>query len=479
MFKQIFKFLVFIWFLITKIYIKIKTKIEFFLREKVLTKKIIFTLWLLSIFVICTTITLPGIKINQRNLDPNSFLGIIDIVGGGGLSNFSIVALGIGPFITASLIMMIAQTKLFPPVHQLANSGPLGRKKINIITRLLTIFIAIIQAIVLVRTVIDNPQFNFLVLEDTSFGYKYIAIPLILIGGSLFSLFLGEQITEKGVGNGTSLIIFSGIATRLQSTFRAAFNHYLGDTSSGLVGNVILFSIYIISFLVLIFIIGIFHLAERKIPIQQTGAGMTKNVKDISYLPIKINPAGVMPVIFALIILSFPTLISNLLNPNTSAVRNWIENNLKVTDPIGFSIFIVLVFLLAIGMGLQQSRVDKIAEDFSKNSTFIPGVRPGEQTEDYLISVVLRLSFFSAIFLIVLGSIQPILIFIGLPPQISISGTSLIILVTTALETISQIKARRESEKITKKRKLMTKVIDQKINNKKNNKTEQGTFSLW
>ncbi|VEU59745.1 preprotein translocase subunit SecY [Mesomycoplasma neurolyticum] len=478
MFKQIFKLLALIWFVITKLYIKTKAKIEIFLREKILTKKIIFTLWLLSIFVISTTITLPGIKLKQNSLDPNSFLGVIDIVGGGGLSNFSIMALGIGPFITASLIMMIAQTKLFPPVHRLSNSGPLGRKKINIITRILTIFIAIIQSIVLIKTVVDRQENNFIIIEDNSIGFKYVALPLVLIGGSLFALFLGEQITEKGVGNGTSLLIFSGIASRLQSTFRHAFNYFLGNgKDAATISNTIVFILYIVAFLVLIFIIARFHLAERKIPIQQTGAGMTRNVKDISYLPIKINPAGIMPVIFALILLSLPTLFSNLLDPYTSPTRNWIEKNLRITNPIGFSIFIVLVFLLSIGMGLQQSRVDKIAEDFSKNSTFIPGVRPGEQTEDYLISVVLRLSFFSAIFLIVLASLQPILHFIGIPISVTFSGTSLIILVTTALETISQIKARRQSEMISKKRKQMAKQINSKHNKHSNKKKD--TFLLW
>ncbi|WGI36569.1 preprotein translocase subunit SecY [Mesomycoplasma lagogenitalium] len=458
---------------VSRAYLNIKHKIQTFSREKVLTKKILFTIGILSIFVIAGTITMPGVGLNKNaTIDANSFLGIINIVGGGGLSNFSIVALGIGPFITSSLIMMVAQTKLFPPIHRLSQSGPLGRRKINIITRFLTIAVAIVQSIVLIRTLFDSNQItsSFVYLQNNSNYYKYFILPSILIGGSLFSLFLGEQITDKGVGNGTSLLIFSGIIVQLPAKFRSAYSYYMGGAESGaLISNIIFFGVYIIGFLVLIFIISYVYLAERKIPIQQTGAGMSKNIKDISVLPIKVNPAGVMPIIFSLIVLSLPTLIVGLLDPYTSSTRYWVERSLRLTDPIGFSIFIVITFLFSIGMGLQQSRVDKIAEDFGKNSTFIPGIRPGEQTEDYLISVVLRLSIFSAFYLVAIGATEPIMQMLGMPRTITYGGTSLIILVSTALETMSQIKARRESEKISHKRKKITKSINKNNNKNFNN----------
>ncbi|MGZ9428942.1 preprotein translocase subunit SecY [Mycoplasma sp. 1012] len=461
MFYRLKKVLNWIGLIFSKIYLNIKHKIQTFSKEKILTKKILFSIWILAIFVIAGTITLPGVFINKNaSLDSNSFLGIINIVGGGGLTNFSIVALGIGPFITASLIMMVAQTKLFPPVHRLSQSGPLGRRKINIITRLLTIFIAIAQSIFLIRTLFDanlGAQ-SFVYLSNNAAYYKYFILPCILISGSLFSLFLGEQITEKGVGNGTSLLIFTGIATRLPSKLKGAFNYFIsGSNSDSLISNIIFFGVYIIGFLVLIFIVAYVYTAERKIPIQQTGSGMTKNVKDISVLPIKVNPAGVMPIIFSLIVLSLPTLIVGLLDPYTSSTRYFVERSLRLTDPIGFSLFIVITFLFAIGMGLQQSRVDKISEDFGKNSTFIPGIRPGEQTEDYLISVVLRLSIFSAFYLVAIGSLEPIMQMFGMPRSITFGGTSIIILITTALETIGQIKARRQSEKISQKRRKISK----------------------
>ncbi|WP_434333846.1 preprotein translocase subunit SecY [Mesomycoplasma hyorhinis] len=456
-------------------YINFKHTFSTLWKEKVLLKKILFTLLMLSIFVVAGTITIPGLRlVNANAIDRNSFLGIINIVGGGGLLNFSIVALGIGPFITASLIMLIAQTKLVPPIHRLSQSGPHGRQKINIITRLLTFLIAAIQAIVLVRTVIGNQALRFVVLENDSSFYQYFIIPFILVAGSLFALFLGEQITNKGVGNGTSLIIFSGIAVRLPSQFKVAFEYFVDSSnSSAIINDIVLYFSYLLGFFVLILIVVFVYLAERKIPIQQTGSGMSKNIKEISTLPLKLNPAGIMPNIFSLIVVSLPSLFTGFLDPNTSATRHWIQTHMQVNQPIGLTIFIVVNIIFAIVMGLQQSRVDKIAEDFAKNSTFIPGIRPGEQTEDYLIGVVFRLSIFSAFYLTILGVIQPVEQMLGMPQQITFGGTSVIILVSTAIETMSQIKARYDAEKIIVKRKridksstLASKTTKKLLNNK-------------
>lgn len=444
-------------------YIKAKHHITLVYKDKVLLRKIFYTFFLLTIFVICGTITIPRLKLLNFQLDNNSFLGIINTVGGGGLLNFSIVALGIGPFITASLIMMIAQTKLVPPIHRLSQSGPHGRRKINIITRTLTLIIALVQALILVRTVITNTQLRFVTIEDNSFGYLYIGLPLILVAGSMFTLFLSEQITDKGVGNGTSLIIFSGIAIGLPRRFHYAFDYIISHDSVAKISEILGFLAYVFGFVLLMVLVTYIYLAERKIPIQQTGSGMTKNIKEISTLPIKLNPAGIMPIIFSLIVVSLPSLFTGFLDPNTSATSNWIRHNLRIQDPLGLTIFIFFNIIFSVVMSLQQSRVDKISEDFAKNSTFIPGIRPGEQTEDYLIGVVLRLSVFSAIYLTSIGVLQPLEIIFGMPQAITFSGTSVIILATTALETLSQIKARHDAEKIIVKRKKINKNMEKGI----------------
>ncbi|MXR39452.1 preprotein translocase subunit SecY [Mycoplasma sp. MF12] len=471
------KFLGKIWENITSAYVILKNRVYFAFKEQILTRKLIFTIFLLVIFIVCGTITIPGLKLLQFQLDANSFLGIINTVGGGGLLNFSVVALGISPFITASLFMLIAQTKLFPPIHRLSQSGPAGRRKINIITRFLTLAIAFVQAIVLIRTVILNSDFGFVRLEINTQVFIWLVLPLILVAGSLFSLFLAEQITEKGVGNGTSLLIFSGIIVGIPRRFKHAFE-YLVDLSSpsSLITQVLSFLLYIFAFLLVLLISVYVYLAERKIPIQQTGSGMSKNVKEISVLPLKLNPAGIMPVIFALIVVSLPTLFSGFLDRNTSPTRNWIDNNMQIYHPFGLIIFIVFNIAFSIIMSLQQSRIDKITQDFAKNSTFIPGIRPGEQTEDYLIGVVLRLSIFSAIYLTFFGILQPVEIMLGIPSAITFSGISIIILATTTLETISQIKARYDAQKVLKQSKKIRKSLTLKLNSSSQNSNQD---LLW
>lgn len=410
------------------------------------------------IFVVCGTITIPGLRLLNFQLDSNSFLGIINTVGGGGLLNFSVVALGISPFITSSLLMLIAQTKLFPPIHRLSQSGPAGRRKINIITRFLTILIALVQAIVLIRTVILNPDYGFVYLEINTPIFIWFVLPLILVAGSLFSLFLAEQITDKGVGNGTSLLIFSGIVVALPRRFKHAFEYLVDlNSPSSLITQVLSFLLYLVAFLLVLLIAIFVYLSERKIPIQQTGSGMSKNIKEISVLPLKLNPAGIMPIIFSLIVVSLPTLFSGFLDRNTSPTRHWIDNHMQIHQPFGLGIFIFFNIVFSIIMSLQQSRVDKIAQDFAKNSTFIPGIRPGEQTEDYLIGVVLRLSIFSAFYLTIFGILQPLELIFGLPSAITFSGTSVIILATTTMETLSQVKARFGAQKVLKQQRKIRK----------------------
>ncbi|WP_233262759.1 preprotein translocase subunit SecY [Mycoplasma sp. NEAQ87857] len=453
---------------LSKFFYHLRNKWIDFWATKALVKKFFYTSLLLIIFIIGTTITAPYIKVSNFNaLSENAFLNTLNLIGGGGLRQFSLFALGISPFINASLIMMILQSKIFPPIHKLSQSGPQGRRKINIITRLMTLAIAFPQAIFLTKSLAAGTSaFIQITLPANSIfsetAMAYFILPMILVAGSLFALFLSEQITNKGIGNGTSLIIFTGIAARLPFQFQTAFRTYVegGTESNGTLVGVINFVTYLAIYLVVIMIIAIVYVAERHIPIQQIGAGRSKSLKEMGKLPIKLNPAGIMPIIFAMMVLSFPTMIANLL-PNTNASRAWILENLQFTKPIGFSLLMVIIFVFSLIMGIQQSKVDKIAEDFAKNSTFIPGVRPGEETQDYLIAIVFRLSVFSSIYLLILGSMQFVEIMTGILPQaISFGGTSLMILVSVSLETIGQLQARRKSNKLAKAKRNTTTYLE-------------------
>ncbi|AMD81421.1 preprotein translocase subunit SecY [Mycoplasmopsis canis PG 14] len=428
---------------------------EFWSKREIL-KKGIYTSILLIIFVLGTTITAPFIKVaNINQINDNSFLNTLNLIGGGGLRQFSLFALGISPFINASLIMMILQSKLVPPIYKMSQSGPQGRKKINVITRFVTLIIAYPQAVFLTRSLSSgNQRSSFIQIVGTdAFSEStivYFLVPMILTAASLFALFISEQITNKGIGNGTSLIIFTGIASRLPFQFQSAYIYYIGDLKgNSLTSSILSFIAYIFAYLLILLIIAIVYVAERHIPIQQVGAGRSKTKKEIGKLPIKLNPGGIMPIIFAMMVLSFPSMIANIL-PDTNAAKQWININLQFTAPLGFSLLVGIVFVFSLLMGIQQSKVDKVAEDFTKNSTYIPGVRPGEDTQDYLIAVVFRLSVFSAFYLVILASMQFVQIMTGILPQsIAFGGTSLMILVSTALETVSQLQARRKSHKLS------------------------------
>ncbi|MGL5617983.1 MAG: preprotein translocase subunit SecY [Metamycoplasmataceae bacterium] len=418
-------------------------------KDKVLTKKIIFTLVMMSFFVIIGSITVPGVNIVQgQNIDPNDFFGILNTIGGGGLRRFSLVALGISPFISASIIMTFAQTKLFPPIYRLSQSGPAGRIKINYITRLLTFIIAAIQAVVLTQS-LQTGTIGFVELASgfNQAWFVYLVLPLVMVAGSFLSVFISEQITNKGVGNGTSLLILTGTIISLPPVFTAAFQKMIpeGSTNSELLTGIVYFILYLLAFVLIMFAINFVYQAERKIPIQHTGSGRSRSVKELSYLPLKINAAGVMPVIFGMLVTSFPLMIINFvagfLDKNYLTVI-WFQENFVLTAPIGLVIFSVSIFLFTIVMGLQQSRIDKIVEDFNRNSTFIPGIRPGEQTEDYLTSIVMRLSIFSAFYLTILASIEYVIQMAGADPSILFGGTSLMIIVSVSIETMEQVRVR-------------------------------------
>lgn len=417
--------------------------------EKPLIKKIFYTLTLILIFRIATTITTPGIHVDKAfGSDPNSFVGIMDMMGGGALKNFSIVALGISPYITASIIMTLLQSEVFPPIYRLARSGPQGKRKINIITRSITLAFAIVQAITIIQQLSGGLVTLAHPFDQTA--YKFVALPIILLAGSLFTLFLGEEITKKGVGNGTSLIIFSGIASTLPTKFKVAYDQLVvgNEDKSSFVG-LMEFLLYLMLFFVLIYIIGYLYKAERHVPIQQTGAGMTREGNKISHLPIKINPAGVMPVIFSLSLAILPVTIAQFLDRQDEG-RQWIEEHLRLTDPIGLSIMAVLTFAFTIAMSLVTFNPYTVADNFKKNGTFIPGIKPGDETETYLTGIVVRLSIFSAFYLTIISSIQYFEQMMKLNRQMTFGGTTLIILVTVGVETLGQLKARDQTIKISK-----------------------------
>ena len=392
--------------------------------NKDLRIRILFTLVVLMIFVLGTCVQVPG----TGNVDINlGFLELVNAMGGGALKRFSIFGLGVMPYITASIIVQLLQMDIFPYFSELKDEGPVGRQKINKITRYMGIIFAFIEGFAF--------SYAFLGSGKTTIDYLYVAT--ILTAGTAFLLWLGDQVTQKGIGNGISLIIMAGILATLPQMFVKAFQELIiaGDYAMWL-GIVMFVAFVIIYFLIIIGVIYV-ELAERKIPIQY--ANKSNSVySNQSFMPIKVNTAGVIPVIFASSLLAIPATIAQFIKKE--GFISFVEKYLTYTKPVGFIIFVVLIFFFAYFYTFIQLKPEDLAKNLKENGGFIPGVRPGKDTEKYISKVLSKITIIGGIFLVIIAGL-PILFsnFSKLSSDITIGGTSLLIVVGVALETYKQL----------------------------------------
>ena len=398
--------------------------------NKDLRKRILFTLGALMIFVIGTSIRVPGTDEITKNL---GFLELMNAMGGGGLKNFSIFALGVMPYITASIIMQLLQLDIVPYFSELNKEGPVGRQKINQITRYMGIIFAFIEGF----------AFSF-VFFNASTALDHLYIATILTAGTAFTLWLGDQITKKGIGNGMSLIIMAGIIKELPTMFVLAFQGLILESSLDLWLGILLFVVFVIVyFLIIIGVIWVQE-ADRKIPIQYANKSTSAYGSGQSYMPIKINSAGVVPVIFASSLLMIPSTIAQF--TGKEGFINFCNNYLSYSTPIGFLIYVLLIFFFGYFYTFIQIKPEELAKNLQQNGGFIPAVRPGKETEAYVSKVLSRLTVVGSLFLIVIAGI-PILFTalvnlsdkISLSSQVTIGGTGLLIVVGVALETYKQL----------------------------------------
>lgn len=397
--------------------------------NKDLRKRILFTLGALMIFVIGTSIRVPGTDEITSNL---GFLELMNAMGGGGLKNFSIFALGVMPYITASIIMQLLQLDIVPYFSELSKEGPVGRQKINQITRYMGIIFAFIEGF----------AFSFVFFNaQTALDHIYIAT--ILTAGTAFTLWLGDQITKKGIGSGMSLIIMAGIIKELPTMFVLAFQGLVLNSGLDLWLAILLFVLFVIVyFLIIIGVIWVQE-ADRKIPIQYTNKSTSAYGNQQSYMPIKINSAGVVPVIFASSFLMIPSTIAQFIG--NEGFINFCNNYLSYNTIVGFLIYVVLIFFFGYFYTFIQIKPEELAKNLQQNGGFIPAVRPGKETEDYVSKVLSRLTVVGSIFLIIIAGL-PILFTalvnmagISLASQVTIGGTGLLIVVGVALETYKQL----------------------------------------
>jgi len=393
--------------------------------NKDLRKRIYFTLMVLAVFGLGTNIIVPGAKQITQNL---SFLDLLNLMSGGSLKTFSIFALGVMPYITASILTQLLQMDIIPYFKDLKEQGATGRQKINRINRYLGILFAFIQGY----------MYSVAFMGGTT--AEIVKTTIILTAGTSLLLWLADQVTNKGLGNGVSLFIMAGIVNTLPSTFIQAFKDLvLADTFTQVVG-VILFIVFILAYLLILVGVVYMQISERRIPIQHTTRTDSSQAREQSYIPLKLNSASVMPVIFASAITSIPTLIGQLLN--NSSVTEFAEKYIVYTTPTGYLLYIALIFLFGYVYTLMELNPKEMSENLDKNRSYIPGITPGEKTSAYLRGTISRLTVVGSLFLIVIASI-PILFskISSLSSAITLGGTGLLIVVGVALETYKQLES--------------------------------------
>ncbi|HEM3618391.1 TPA: preprotein translocase subunit SecY [Streptococcus suis] len=409
-------------------------------KVRLVRNKILFTIFILFVFRVGTHITVPGI--NAKSLEALSnvpFLNMLSLVSGNAMRNFSVFALGVSPYITASIIVQLLQMDILPKFVEWGKQGEVGRRKLNQATRYISLGLAFVQSIGITAgfNALSGVQLTNMPLN----WQMYLLIGSILTTGSVIVTWLGEQITEKGYGNGTSMIIFAGIISSLPGTFHEIYiDRFVNIESSRLGESAIFVAILVVLILLVVYFTTFVQQAEYKLPIQYTKRA--QGAPSSSYLPLKLNPAGVIPVIFAGSITAVPTsLIQYFASQNQSA--GWlltVQEYFDYSTVKGMLVYAGLIILFTFFYTFVQVNPEKTAESLQKSAAYIHGVRPGNGTEQYLSKLLTRLATVGALFLSCVA-LLPIIAqnLFGLSSNIAFLGTSLIIVISTSIEGIKQL----------------------------------------
>lgn len=411
-----------------------------FMRVGDIRRKIIFTLLMLVVFRLGTFIPVPYTDkaaidfMNQQNV-----FGFLNTFGGGALQNFSIFAMGIMPYITASIIMQLLQMDVVPKFTEWKSQGEMGRKKLAQVTRYGTIVLAFVQAIAM--SIGFNAMAGGQLIANPSVG-KFAVIALVLTGGTAFLMWLGEQITANGVGNGISILIFAGIVAAVPNGVKQLFAQYFTNPGDELFINIVI--VLLIALVIIAVTVGVIFIQQalRKIPIQYAKKLVNRSPVGghSTHLPLKVNAAGVIPVIFAVAFIMAPRTIASFFEGNS--IASTIETVFDYTKPAGMVIYVVLIIAFTYFYTFVQVNPEQMAENLQKQGGYIPGIRPGKNTETYLTRIMYRLTFVGAIFLAAV-SVMPMILgkLADLPEAIQIGGTSLLIVVGVALQTMKQLES--------------------------------------
>ncbi len=413
-------------------------------KSKDLRNKILITLGLLAVYRFTTQISVPGVNLDtiRSIISQNSLLGIFSIMTGGSAENFSIVMMGLSPYINASIIIQLL-TVIVPQLEALSKEGEQGRRKINKYTRWLTAPLAFLQSYGMIILINSQSPSGVPIIDNIYDPTVILPIMLVLTGGTVFIMWLGELMTEKGIGNGISLIIFAGIISQVPVMVGQQLGLAQEESS-----RLIPFAIMLLITLVLTIIVILMTEGQRKIPITYGGrTGQTKG--ENAFMPIRVNQAGMIPIIFAISMVTFPSVIAQLLAGAESETLRTISDFINTYFAVNSLAYGIVYFLLILGFTYFYVSItfnpEQVAENIQKRGGYVPGIRPGKQTAEYLEKVSGRLNLFGGSFLAFIG-VSPLLLqvvfedlFTVTSVPLIISGAGLIIVVGVILELVRQV----------------------------------------
>ena len=402
-----------------------------------LRRKIIFTLGILFVYRLGAGITIPGVNVGSLSSSDatNGIFGIMNLLGGGTLERFSLFALGVSPYITSSIIIELLSMDVIPALTRWRKEGNTGKKKKDRVTRVLTLLLAALQGGVLTYA-FDT---SYKILVDTSI-WSYIYVVLIMMAGSMLAIWLGDQITQKGIGNGVSLLIFTGIVSNLPNAFLTTYDN-LVTYDSGMWLDIAWYVLFVVVYLSIVVFVVFTEGAIRKIPVNYASStSVTMRAREQTHMPIKINSSGVLPVIFASSVMIAPVTIATFITQND--FTRAMQKVLSFQTCTGLAIYVVLILLFTFFYTNLQVDPEKISENLGKSGTYIPGVRPGAETKNYVSKVLNRITVLGSIslaFIAVLPYVIPLVNPAFANTNVGLGGTGIIIVVGVALETVKSL----------------------------------------
>ncbi|MGP1369644.1 MAG: preprotein translocase subunit SecY [Eggerthia catenaformis] len=405
-------------------------------------RKVVFTLGMLFVFRLGAAVTIPYInaKAISGSASNSGIFGIMNLLGGGTLERFSLFSLGVSPYITSSIIIELLSMDVIPALSRWQKEGQTGKKKKDTVTRYLTLALAAIQGGSLTYA-FDK---GYKILNSTGI-WTYVYVVVIMAAGSMFAMWIGDQITIKGVGNGTSLLIFTGIVSNLPTQLISTYGTMVTYKSTyAAITSIAWYILFLIVYLAIVVFVVFTENSVRKISIfyATSNTQTVMHTKDTTNLPLKINSSSVIPVIFAASVLAAPRTIISFMN--STKTTQLIDNILNYQKPWGFILYVIMIILFTFFYSNLQIDTKRIADDLKKSGGAIPGVRTGDDTKKYIGTILNRITVAGSLFLVMIAAI-PIV-----APEIwtatgsnalSLGGTGLIIVSGVALETVRQIRS--------------------------------------